>query len=53
MQEKNKDSELLLQLLQTLNEVVTELREIKSYVAVSSFLESQKLEDDRGSQEGF
>ena len=51
MQEKNKDSELLPQLLQKLNEVVTELQEIKSYVAVSAFLESQKLEGKRGSQD--
>ena len=41
MQEKNKDSELLLQLLHKLNEVVRELQEIKSYVAVSAFLESE------------
>ncbi len=51
MAKKNKDSELLPQLLQKLNEVVTELQEIKAYVAVSAFLESQKLENDIGSQD--
>ena len=44
---KNEDSDLIPQLLQKLNEVVTELQEIKSYVAVLAFLESEKSQEKK------